>query len=276
MSEPSPAERVARLVDESAPVSAQSGGDFFGPIAARLVDLLQVRPGERAVDIGCGRGAVTFRLAEKAGPQGTVTAIDVSPAMVDLTRTQAERAGLRQVSVEVMDATAPGLPEAGYDLIASSVVLFFLPDPAAALTRWLRLLAPAGRIGVTTFGEQDEVGSAVDDLFTDYLPEGVLDPRTAGRQGPFADDAATKALFHGAGATWVRSLDEPTHLTFDSAAAWREFSRSVGQRGMWRFVPEREHDQLFARISRLLEGARGPDGRIVLTQIVRYTLATVA
>lgn len=275
MSEPSPTERVARLFDELAPVYDQSGVDFFGPIAARLVDLLQVRAGERAVDIGCGRGAVTFRLAEKVGPQGAVTAIDVSPAMVELTRTQAEKAGVRQVRVEVMDAMAPDLPEAGYDLIASSVVLFFLPDPAAALARWLRLLAPGGRIGVTTFGEQDEVWRAVDDLFHDYLPEGVLDPRTAGRLGPFANDAAMKALFLGAGAAWVRSLNEPTHLAFESAAAWREFSLSVGQRAMWRFVPEREHDQLFARISRLLEGARGPDGKIVLTQIVRYTLATV-
>ena len=275
MSEPSPTERVARLFDELAAVYDQSGVDFFGPIAARLVDLLQVRLGERAVDIGCGRGAVTFRLAEKVGPQGAVTAIDVSPAMVELTRAQAEQAGLRQVSVEVMDAMAPALPEAGFDLIASSVVLFFLPDPAAALARWLRLLAPGGRIGVTTFGEQDEVWRAVDDLFNDYLPEGVLDPRTAGRLGPFANDAAMKALFLGAGAAWVRSLDEPTHLAFESAAAWREFSLSVGQRGMWRFVPEREHDQLFARISRLLESARGPDGKIVLTQIVRYTLATV-
>jgi ubiquinone/menaquinone biosynthesis C-methylase UbiE len=275
MSEPSPTERVARLFDELAPVYDKSGVEFFGPIATRLVDLLQVRTGERAVDIGCGRGAVTLRLAERVGPQGTVTAIDLSPAMVELTRAAAEHAGLRQVSVEVMDAMAPTLPQAGYDLIASSVVLFFLPDPVSALARWLRLLAPGGRIGVTTFGEQDEVWRAVDDLVTDYLPEGVLDPRTAGRQGPFANDAAMKALFVDAGATWVRSVNEPTHLAFESAAAWRQFSLSVGQRDMWPFVPERQRDELFAQIARLLEGARGPDGKIVLTQIVRYTLALV-
>jgi SAM-dependent methyltransferase len=54
-----------------------------------------------------------------------------------------------------MDAAAPDLPPGGYDLAVSSLVLFFLPDPAEAVRAWLRLLAPGGRLGISTFGARD-------------------------------------------------------------------------------------------------------------------------
>lgn len=262
--------RVARLFDELAADYDRSGVDFSVPIARRLVELLDVRPGERALDLGCGRGAVTLPLAAAVGEAGHVTAVDVSPAMVSLTRSVAPA----NVDVACLDAAAPDLPERSYDVVASSLVLFFLPDPAAALAGWLRLVAPGGRIGITTFGPQDEVWNAVDDLFLPYLPPGMLDPRTAGTRGPFAGDASMEALFRDCGATSVRTVSEDLPVAFADAQAWRAFSMSVGQRAMWRHVPADEHDRLFADATALLERARGSDGRITLTQNVRYTLAT--
>ncbi len=271
---PSPTQRVARLFDEVATEYDQTGVDFFGPIADRLVDLLQVRPGERAADLGCGRGAATFRLADAVGPTGSVTAVDVAPAMAALTRARAEREGRANVRVETMDASAPNLPEHAHDVVASSLVLFFLPEPAEALTRWLRLLAPNGRIGVTTFGAQDPVWKAVDDLLTSYLPPGMLDARTSGARGPFASDRGMQDLVVRCGAAMARTVTEPQHAVFADADAWRAWSMSAGQRLMWGFVPEPERELLFARITKLLGRARGHDGRIRLTQDVRYTLAT--
>jgi ubiquinone/menaquinone biosynthesis C-methylase UbiE len=261
--------RVARLFDDLAPDYDRSGVDFFGPIARRLVELLEVRPGGRALDLGCGRGAVTLPLAAAVGGAGRVMAVDISPAMVSLTRSVAPA----NVVVACADAAAPDLPERSFDVVASSLVLFFLPDPASALTRWLRLVAPGGRIGVTTFGPQDEVWNAVDDLFAPYLPPAMLDPRTAGTRGPFASDAAMEALFRECGATSVRTVSEDLPVVFADAEAWRAFSMSVGQRAMWRHVPESGRERLFADAAALLERARGVDGRITLHQQVRYTLA---
>ena len=191
--------RVTRVFDTIAERYDQSGVPFFGPIADRLCALLDVRPGESGVDVGCGRGAVTLRLAEAAGPEGSVTAVDVSDAMVERTRAAVAGAGLRGVTVEVKDASRPTLPEDTYDVVAASLVLFFLPDPGPGLARWLRLLRAGGRVGVTTFGAQDETWQAVDALFRPYLPPQFLDPRTMGVEPPFDSDAAMEALMADAG-----------------------------------------------------------------------------
>ena len=77
-----PVARTAAMFDGIAPSYDQSGVPFFGTIAGGLVDLLAPRPGERALDVGAGRGAVTLPVAEAVGPQGRVDAIDVSPGRV--------------------------------------------------------------------------------------------------------------------------------------------------------------------------------------------------
>lgn len=61
------------------------GVPWFRPIAAGLVAELAAQPGERALDIGCGRGAATIPLADAVGPTGTVLGIDLAPRMVELT-----------------------------------------------------------------------------------------------------------------------------------------------------------------------------------------------
>src|SRR5215468_9481746 len=111
----------------------QSGVPFYGVIAGRLADRLAVGPGERVAELGCGRGALTLLMADAVGSAGRVDAVDVSTEMVARTREAA--ADLSQVSVAVGDAADPPLREASYDVAAGSLVIFFLPDPGAALRR---------------------------------------------------------------------------------------------------------------------------------------------
>lgn len=264
--------RVARLFDKLAPVYDRSGVEFFTPMAQRLVQLLAPRPGERALDIGCGRGAVSMPLAEAVGPAGAVTAADLVPAMVEAVSDDALRLGLRNLSTIVMDASAPAVPRETYDVVAAAAVLFFLPDPAQALARWVRLIKPGGRIGITTFGEQDPTWTAVDSLFAPYRPAGLLGPRTTAEQGPFGSEAGITELMRRSGAVDVRTLSEPVRLVVDDAQEWRAFTLTTGQREAWLQVPADERDRLFQRARFLLESARTDSGRIVLTQQVRYTL----
>lgn len=270
-----PGSRVAQLFDTVADDYDQSGVDFFEPIAQGLVDALAVRPGEAVVDIGCGRGAVTFAAARAVGEHGSVMAVDIAPAMVAHTRRGAEEAGLTQVRTAVVGPDLADLPDASADVVAASLVLFFAPDPAATLRRWMRLVVPGGRVGLTTFGAADPTWERVDALFRPYLPAYLLDPRTTGEAGPFASDEGMEELCLSCGASGVRTVCMPMPVRFADAAQWRAFSMGTGQRAFWGFVPEDRRDALHDEAAEILEDARDDDGNIVVVQQVRYTVAAV-
>lgn len=264
--------RVTRLFDEIAEEYDQSGVSFFAPIAEGLVDLMDLAPGERVVDVGCGRGAVTFPAARAVGPTGSVTGVDISPTMVEHTRLRAAELGYHQVNTAVVTGEGIGVPDESVDVVTSSLVLFFAPDPWVALRSWMRLLVPGGRIGIATFGAADSTWQRVDDLFRPYLPAALLDARTTGASGPFATDEGVEELLTGSGATAVRTVRRPLHVHFRDAAQWHRFSMSTGQRAFWRFVPEQSRGLLYDQATQMLEEARTNGGDIVLLQDVRYTL----
>ncbi|GLY98461.1 class I SAM-dependent methyltransferase [Actinoplanes sp. NBRC 103695] len=265
---------VAAVFDRVADVYDGVGVPWFTPIARELVRLAAPAPGTRALDVGCGRGAATIALAEAVGGDGHVTGIDLSPRMIEACEADFAGLGLSNIDVQVMDASSPSLPAAGYDLVVSSLVVFFLPDPPAALSAWRRLLAvPGGRLAISTFGPRDPVWDAVDATFRPYLPAKMLDARTTGAAGPFSSDAGVEELVGAAGYTGVRTTHSDVEVTFADAGEWYQFSRSHGQRAMWDAIPDADHDTVKAVAGEHLEEARGTDGRIHLTQQVRFTLA---
>jgi ubiquinone/menaquinone biosynthesis C-methylase UbiE len=264
---------VAALFDRVADSYENVGVPWFGPIGAALVREVAPAAGERAVDLGCGRGATLFPLAAAVGPTGRVTGIDLSAGMIARTEAEVRVRGLSTVDLHVQDAGAPELPPASYDLAVSSLVVFFLPDPAAAVRAWRRLLVPGGRLGISTFGRQDPVWEKVDSVFRPYLPPHLLDARTSGGSGPFGSDRGVEELLAGAGFTRARTVGLEVPVTFADPAAWQAWTMSHGQRAMWESVPAAERDRVLAAAAGHLDAARGPDGRITLTQHVRLTMA---
>ncbi len=258
---------VAAVFDRAADAYDNVGVDWFGPIAAGLVRELAVRPGERVLDVGCGRGAALLPLAEAAGPTGTVLGIDLSRRMVELT--EADTAHLAQVSVRVGDARDPGV--GGQDVVSACLVLFFLPEPGTVVQTWAGLLAPGGRLGVATFGPQDDNWRMIDSVFDPYLPTTLLDARTSGRRGPFASDEGVEALFSAAGLLEVRTVTASVVAEVRDVDQLVQFMWSHGQRAMWEAVPEKQHATVRAELAARV-AASAPDGPLRLTQQVRYTL----
>lgn len=261
---------IAGVFDRAADTYDDVGVPWFRPIAQGLVDELAVQPGESVLDVGCGRGAALLPLARAAGPTGRVLGIDLAPRMVELTA--ADVADLPQVSVRVADAGAPGLPPASFDVVASSLVLFFLPDPAAGMAQWVRLLAPGGRLGVATFGPQDERWREVDAVFAPYLPADMLDARTSGRRGPFGSDDGVAGLLRDAGLAEVRTTHRTVEAVFSDAGHLLEFTWSHGQRAMWEAVPEGERDAVRRRLLDVVGPLQDASGGLSFSQQARYTL----
>jgi ubiquinone/menaquinone biosynthesis C-methylase UbiE len=267
-----PRARNAALFDAVAAEYDAVGVDFFGPIALGLVEGLAPGPGERVADLGCGKGAFLLPAARAVGPQGRAVGVDASPAMVAATADAAASQGLAHVEVAVGDAQSPDLPSDSFDVLGASLVLFFLPDPQAALVSWRSALTPGGRLGVTTFGPQGQAWRSVDEAFTPFLPPAMLDARTSGARGPFASDSGMEALVAAAGFTEVRTVVADAQVRLADADQWEAFSMSHGQRAMWQAVPQAQRPAVRAEAERRLHaGAAHPAGGFVLEQQVRYT-----
>ena len=192
--------------------------------------------------------------------------------MVRTTRDDVTARGLSNVDLVVADASMPTLEPASFDVACASLVAFFLPDPLAGLRAWRALLAPGGRIGISTFGPRDQTWVEVDALFRPYLPPQMLDARTTGDAGPFASDAGVEGLLTDAGFHQPRTVSRQMSTTFVDGEQWHTWSWSHGQRAMWEFVPEAERPAVKERALDVLRGTTDADGRLSLTQEVRYTL----
>ena len=270
---PDPTARVAGLFDALSATYDAVGVDFFAPIADGLLAVMPPQAGERWLDVGCGRGAVLLPVAAAVGPQGRAVGVDIASGMVEQARRLAAERGLEQVELAVGDATAPAVV-GPFDAVASSLVLFFLPDPGAALRSWLPLMAPGARLGVVTFGPMDPRWSDVDDVFTPYLPPALADARTSGATGAFGSDAAMERLVAASGYVDVRTVTRDLPVHFADAEQWHAFTWSVGQRAMWLAVPEDLRPGVRAEAERRLASHADPDGSTTFTQNVRYTLAS--
>jgi len=276
LSPPDPSRRLAALFDRVADTYESVGVPWFEPIAQGLVGAVAPQAGERAVDLGCGRGAALFPIAAAVGKDGRVSGIDLSPRMVALAGERAAELGLTTVDLQVGDVARLELPPGQADLVTASLVLFFVPQPQQVLTGWADLLRPGGRLGISTFDRRDQAWRDLDDLFTPYLPPQLLDARTSGESGPFGSDEGVAGLFTGAGLTDVRTTHADITVGFDDVDAWVTWSSSHGQRAMWDQVPDGDRTALVATATTLLDGVRDQGGRSRLTQRVRYTVGVRA
>jgi SAM-dependent methyltransferase len=120
---------------------------IFAPPTTALLDRIEIVPGMRCVDIGCGGGDVSVELARRVGPGGAVTAIGFDAEALAIARREAVQAGFQNLSYRHLDLFALILDEP-VDVVFTRFVLTHLQDPAAALRKMAGLLRPGGRIVV--------------------------------------------------------------------------------------------------------------------------------
>lgn len=148
------------------------------------------------LDLGCGTGSLSLLLAQRGH---RVTGVDLSPNMVELARRKV--AGF-DVQVLVGDAADP--PSLGRDLDVVLVrhLVWTLPDPPAALRRWVGLIRPGGRL-VLVEGHWGASGGYVDGL---PWTGGVTAETLAGTLRPFVSDLRIQPLTDSA--LWGRDVTD--------------------------------------------------------------------
>ena len=116
-------------------------GSFFGPIAA---DIAAAAPdGARVLEVGCGPGHLSIRLARQHGLD--VTGLDLDPAMIERARANADRSedsDERGPSFLVGDVAALPFPDEAFDLVVSTMSMHHWADPTAGMAEIDRVLRP--------------------------------------------------------------------------------------------------------------------------------------
>jgi SAM-dependent methyltransferase len=230
-------------------VAADAYGRFMGrysePLADQLVELAGVRRGQRALDVGCGPGVLTSRLADRLGADN-VAAIDPSPPFVAAARD-------RCPGVDVREGTAESLPfaDGAFDVALANLVVHFMSDPAGGLREMGRV---GGRVGATVWNHATGSGPlstfwrAVKDLDADAADEAALPGTGEGDLGDLARRAGLRDVVEG---TLTVSV---AYSSFEEW--WEPYTLGVGPAGDHvRSLDDDRRESLRAHCAELL-----PDG----------------
>ena len=128
---------------------------FTTPVAAHLVEFAGVKPNETVLDVGTGTGVVAITAA-RAG--ASVTGLDLTPALLDVARDNAQVARLAAVQWIEGDAEKLPFPDGQFDVVLSQFGHMFAPRPDVAVAEMRRVLKPGGRLAFATWPPEHFVG----------------------------------------------------------------------------------------------------------------------
>ena len=131
-----------------------SDGQYNNGLA--LIANLGVRKGQNVLDIGCGTGRLTLRVADVVGDTGHVTGIDPSRERIEIVQRKFLGSPRLNISLEIGDANSlHHFKNSSFDLVYLNVVFHWIDDKKDALSQIFRILKPGGWLGITT-GNRDK------------------------------------------------------------------------------------------------------------------------
>lgn len=144
---------IEGIFDGAAARYDREGPSVFQQFGARLVELIEIAPGARVLDVATGKGAVLIPAAQRVGARGHVIGIDLSGAMADEATRAARAAGLSNFETRKMDAEHLEFPDDSFDAVTCAFSLFFFPAMDVALREMRRVCKPGGRVGISMWGK---------------------------------------------------------------------------------------------------------------------------
>lgn len=164
----------------------------------RVLELVDAGPGMRVIDLACGPGTLTRRLAERVGPSGEVVGVDLAPGMLE----RARLAGIPNARFELMDIEELAFPDATFDAAVCGHGLQFSPHLMRALAearRVLRAGCPFGASVPAGPGQGQAVSKLLDSVLDRWLPAAPEAEDRAATRATILDPQAFRAAAIEAG-----------------------------------------------------------------------------
>jgi ubiquinone/menaquinone biosynthesis C-methylase UbiE len=146
---------LGRSTGESARLQRQS--DELRPQSVALLDQIGLKPGQAALDLGCGPRGIIDLLSAAVSPGGRAVGLDADPAHVAMAREYAGQRDLANVEIMAADARHTGLPPGSFDLVHARTLLVTIPEPAEVVAEMVRVARPGGWVA----GQEADAGHSL-------------------------------------------------------------------------------------------------------------------
>ncbi|SAK56000.1 ubiquinone/menaquinone biosynthesis methyltransferase [Caballeronia glebae] len=184
-------------------------------VGEMLAEAIDVRAGERVLDVAAGNGNATLAAARRFAH---VTSTDYVPALLEKGRARAQAEGLA-VDFKVADAENLPFDDGSFDVVLSTYGAMFTPDHTRPASEMLRVAKRGGRIGMANWTPEGFIGQL-------FKIIGAYVPPPAGLQSPalWGTEPHLVALF-GAEAADIRCIRKYFNMRYESSAHWLQVFR---------------------------------------------------
>lgn len=158
---------------------------WLGPTTDAMLDMAEVIPGSRVLDVAAGAGSQSLVAAERVGPAGYVLATDISPNILEFAAENARAEGFMHFDTHVADGEALDVSPASFDAAISRVGLIYFPDQQKALSDIRAALKPGGRFAAAVYSTPERNGFFSTPVSI-IRERAKLPPPLAGQPGPFS------------------------------------------------------------------------------------------
>jgi ubiquinone/menaquinone biosynthesis C-methylase UbiE len=247
-------------------------------VSDRLVELAKIQAGNNVLDIATGIGEPAVTAARRVGPNGKVTAMDLSPGMLAIARERAKENGLANIiDFQEGDAETFQLSPLKFDAIISRFGLMFLPDLPNALRTMREALVQNGWIAAAVWSTPQKVPAFVMP-FEVVMRETGSPPPPPGAPGPFSldDTNLLQERFRQAG--FQKVAVESGNVTFKlpSAEGYVDFVKSTAAplTAMMKDLSSARQQEIWGKVVDASKKFADAGGRVTFTNEVIYVSAT--
>jgi ubiquinone/menaquinone biosynthesis C-methylase UbiE len=240
-----------------------------------MVEALAPQPGQTILELAAGTGETGFAAAAVLGDEGKLISTDFAPKMVEVARAEAQRLGLGNVQLRVLDAERMDLEDDSVDGVLCRWGYMLMADPQAALHETRRVLRDGGRLALSvwTTAEDNPWASIPGRAVREHTGAPPPDPTGPGIYA-MADPERTRSLLATAGFEVQRMEDMQVSWRFEDFAAYWSFITSLAGAIAVAIaaLPEGDQRALRGRIEQAVEAYR-TNGGYELPGLAQNTLA---
>ena len=198
------------------PEAAAGYEQFFVPAMfdqwpPKIIAIAGISDGDHVLEVGCGTGVFAREAVKHVGPNGHLVGLDLSESMLGVAREICPKVEFRQGNVMALP-----YDDNSFDIVVSSFILMFAPEPAIAVQEMMRVLKPKGKLVVAVWEalKQNPVYSGLCEIARERIDETA----SSSLAWPFAlgDEGRLTQIFNTAGVDEVTIQEYDGRAKFDS------------------------------------------------------------